>query len=433
MFKFLASADLHLGRRSTSLPDAAIDTATSEVWKQLVKKAIELNVDAVLLSGDVIDRENRFFEAVGQLQKGFEDLQNAGIPLFMVAGNHDYDVLADAISDKWPGIHLLGASGEWEVFPFKKDGKEVQILGWSFPTQHYRQNPLETLPANRINSGLPTVGLLHGDLDNPLSPYAPLTSDDLFQSGVHAWVLGHIHKPAHIELHGKHIWYPGSPQALSPKETGVHGAILIEVHSALDIKHTAVPLSAIRYENLPVQIEPEMDDSGIRNGVQSTIDNFTQGLTVGLDYLEHLVLDMELVGSHTDIINVENVLREIVKDYYTDRDGVKVSVRKVSNALIPAVSNLETLAEQSSPAGLLAQAILALQKNETTKLVETLREKWLLAFDSVQNAPVYSDLRYHGREQRYFDEQKERQDTYLLQACKKLLGELMQQKEPTEK
>lgn len=411
------------------MPDVAFDAATSKVWFQLVNKAIELNVDAVLLAGDIIDRENRFFEAVGQLQEGFAKLQEAEIPLFMVAGNHDYDVLADAVSDKWPDVYLLGASGKWEVFPFTKEGKQMQLVGWSFSTQHHRQNPLQTLPKEIISSEHPVLGLLHGDLDNPLSSYAPLTSDDLFQSGVHAWVLGHIHKPARREQHGKHIWYPGSPQAMSPKETGVHGAILIEVHSALDIRRTAVPLSSIRYELLPVQIDPEMDDSKIRLAVLYAIDSFAQNLPDGRDYLEHLILDLELTGSHGDILHVEKVLYEIVNDYTTDLNGVKVSVRKVNNSITPEVSNLATLAEQSSPAGLLAQAIVALQNNQTSALVDSLREKWKPAFDSIQSASAYSDLRNRGREKRFFDEQKERENTYLLQACKKLLGELMQQKE----
>lgn len=433
MFKFLASADLHLGRRSTSLPDSTTDAATSVAWKQLVKKAVELDVDAVLLCGDVIDRENRFFEAVGQLQKGFADLQAARIPLFMVAGNHDFDVLADALSDKWPDVHLLGGAGQWEVVPFAKNGKEMQIVGWSFPAQHYRQNPLETFPNDQIMADLPVLGLLHGDLDNPLSPYAPLTSDDLFGSGIHAWVLGHIHKPDHREQHGKHIWYPGSPQAMSPKETGVHGAILIEVHSALEIKHDVVPISAIRYEDLQVQIEPDMDDSGIRLAVLYAIDRFAQNLPNRGDYLEHLILDIELIGAHAHILHVENVLHQIVNGYGTEVNGVNVTVRKVSNSLTPEVSNLETLAEQSSLVGMLARAILALEKNETNALVDSLREKWKPAFDSVQSASAYSDLRNHGREQLFFDEQKQRENTYLLQACKKLLGELMQQNEPTEK
>jgi hypothetical protein len=113
--KILCSGDLHLGRRSSRLPagvDAGAHSATA-AWKALVELAIAERVDLVALSGDLVDRANRYFEAFGPLEAGVRRLTAAGIPTVAVAGNHLRQ--GDRIRRgtqlvRWP-VTLRGSSG----------------------------------------------------------------------------------------------------------------------------------------------------------------------------------------------------------------------------------------------------------------------------------------------------------------------------------
>ena len=95
--RFLCASDLHLGRRVTGIPaHLSLDPArlaTSTVWDQLVETAITEQVDAVLLAGNLIDRENRLFEPLGPIERGLTTLAHHGIPVYAVAGDEDFDVL----------------------------------------------------------------------------------------------------------------------------------------------------------------------------------------------------------------------------------------------------------------------------------------------------------------------------------------------------
>lgn len=425
MIKLLATGDLHLGRSSTQLPADADEYPVSKVWKRIVAKAIELKVDAVLLSGDIIDRENRFFEAVGQLQAGFVKLRDANIPVYMVSGNHDFDVLPDVLNkDIASHVHLLGASGKWQTEVFSKNGIDLQVVGWSFPTQHFRQDPLDSFSHEQLNPSLPTIGLLHGEVGAPESPYAPLEISRLQSAGMGLWVLGHIHKPEHWTTPGCDIWYSGSPQALSPKEQGMHGPLLIEVHNKSDIQTTPIPLSPVRYEMLSVALSKS---SEIRSAVMPAFNAFADSEDFAAMGVEQLVIDLVLTGEQDDITAADSASREMIDGLHLNLNGVGLSVRKVMINLVPAISNIEELAQQSSPAGLLAESILALQRDESTPLLKRMEEGWKIAFSDVKTGAAYTDLHGRGKDVPFFEEQDSRKNDYLLNACKKLLGELMQQ------
>ena len=90
--KILATSDLHLGRKSSEVPSSEKESSTRFTWENMVEWCIHHNTDVMLLAGDIVDRDNRFFEAIGPLQAGFEKLERAGVSVFIITGNHDHDV-----------------------------------------------------------------------------------------------------------------------------------------------------------------------------------------------------------------------------------------------------------------------------------------------------------------------------------------------------
>lgn len=104
--RILCTGDMHLGRRPTRIPENSDSHSLrpTVVWHSLVSTAIERKVDAVVLTGDVVDESNKFFEAFSALQSGVEHLAKAGIPVLTVSGNHDFEhnALLETVYDKYP-------------------------------------------------------------------------------------------------------------------------------------------------------------------------------------------------------------------------------------------------------------------------------------------------------------------------------------------
>ena len=62
-FRLLLTGDLHIGRSSSRVPAGvsadALRAATA--WERIVQLAISESVNAVLLSGDIADEQNKFW------------------------------------------------------------------------------------------------------------------------------------------------------------------------------------------------------------------------------------------------------------------------------------------------------------------------------------------------------------------------------------
>ena len=191
--RVLCSGDIHIGRRSSKVSGVY---RTADAWSRIVDCAIGEGVDLLALSGDLLDKENAAYEALGPFQQGLLKLADHGIPVVAVAGNHDHGSLRGLarIADV-EGFHLLGSGGQWERFDLEVDGRPVlTVVGWSFPNERVPGNPLRTLSFAKT-PGVPAFGLLHADVPATRSHYAPVTLDDLWSTEIDCWLLGHIHRP----------------------------------------------------------------------------------------------------------------------------------------------------------------------------------------------------------------------------------------------
>lgn len=95
--KILATGDIHIGQRASGLPGNIDGFSAKDTWKRIVEWTISNTLDIIVLSGDIIDHDNRYFEAVGPIQSGFTRLKEKDISVFIVSGNHDFDVLPQII------------------------------------------------------------------------------------------------------------------------------------------------------------------------------------------------------------------------------------------------------------------------------------------------------------------------------------------------
>ena len=172
----------------------------------------------MLLAGDVVDRDDDFFEAYRALEAGVTRLAQAGIAVIGVAGNHDVKVLP-RLANHIPQFRLLGTDGTWESHKIDRAGETLAIWGRSFPRARATANPLQDKTFDREDHV--TLGLLHCDRDaGAESPYAPVTGQELARAGLDGWLLGHIHKPDALAVPSPN-GYLGSLTGMDRGETGL--------------------------------------------------------------------------------------------------------------------------------------------------------------------------------------------------------------------
>lgn len=370
--KILCLGDLHLGVRPSRLPPEveARSASVAAVWRRAVDLALSEGVGLVLLSGDVVDRANRYFEAFGPLEEGLGRLADAGIDAVAVAGNHDFDVLprlAGTVSGR--RFRLLGEGGRWERFTWaEEDGRPLlHVDGWSFPARDVREDPVAGHDLPPPTDEAPVLGLVHGDLDQPASTNAPLSRDVLEACAggrISAWLLGHVHKPGPVELsRGRWALYPGSPQPLDPTETGSHGAWMLELADGRLSAPEPVPLGTLRWEALEVDLAGAGDADAARAAIVEGVREAAEALAAsGPGAPEHLLLRAALTGRTRAHDELGALLAEIQSGAPLELPAGDARARlvEVADRTRPAL-DLADLARGEGPPAVLAGLLLELE------------------------------------------------------------------------
>lgn len=391
-----------MGRRASRLPPGANPDrfSAAEAWALAVERARAEAVDVVFLAGDVVDRENRFFEAFGPLERGLRELEREGIETVAVAGNHDHDVLPSLAGGAREGFALVGARGRWERHTVRRGGAPLlHVDGWSFPAETHRRDPAATYDLSPPEDGSPTVGLVHGDLGNPASPYAPLDAGALRSLPPLLWVLGHVHAPWGDTAPGAPgLLYPGSPMAMDPGEPGIHGGVVGRLAAGGLLEARRVPLSRIRYEVVTVDLEGVDDAGEARERVGRAVSEAARSAEEeGGGVLEALACRVRLTGRTPLHGELRDHLAE-VEELAVGSGEVKAGVDGVEVETLPD-RDLESLAQGGDPPGRLAALLLGLREARAGgKLAGDLRplvEEAQEAVEAVHSKPHYRPVR-HG-------------------------------------
>jgi DNA repair exonuclease SbcCD nuclease subunit len=233
-FRFLHAADLHLGSQMQKLelypgvPVERMRLAPQKSVERLFDAALNNDVDAVLIAGDIFDGPWQDMRIGLWLAQQMRRLERAQIPILMIRGNHDAMSLVRAAID-WPSnVH---------EFPCNQAATRLldcglAVHGRSFDAQHVAEDLAASYPP--AVDGYFNVGLLHTSLTG--SPqhdrYAPTEPAILHAKGYQYWALGHIHQrteAAATESGSCWIGYSGNTQGRSVRECGPKGCYLIDV------------------------------------------------------------------------------------------------------------------------------------------------------------------------------------------------------------
>jgi len=273
-FRFVHAADLHIDSPFAGVGDAdnrvvtRLREATYEAFQNLVDLCINQNADFLVIAGDVYDGADRSVRAQLRFRDGLAKLAEKGIKSFVVHGNHDpLDGWQSSIS--WPeGVHIFGATPKW--INLEKNGEVVAaVQGMSYPTREVIDN-LATQFSPPESGNLFTIGLLHANVGaNTAHPnYAPCTVEDLSQSGIDYWALGHVHTRQTLKRAAPVIAYPGNTQGRHPNEIGARGALVVDVDPSGASRSEFVALDVVRWERSEVDISSLETIDGLDSAIR---------------------------------------------------------------------------------------------------------------------------------------------------------------------
>lgn len=396
--RILAVGDMHLGRTPSRLPEElasrARDLGPTGAWERTVKVAVDAGVRAVLLAGDVVERENDFFEAYRELERGVRRLTAAGIGVIGVAGNHDVKVLP-RLAKHIPEFRLLGADGQWQSCRIADDTNSITLWGWSFPQKEVRTSPLSD-QSFRVETGI-NLGLLHCDRDAGDSPYAPVASKELHQAGIDGWLLGHIHKPDALSVASLN-GYLGSLTGLDRSEAGPHGPWLISIALGRIELVEQLPLSPLRWESIDVDLDGIGEPAEAKERVLITLHELDRQIT-DFPVLLDLPASPDAVGVHVTFTGRTRFSAAVLDEFYGSQEDIinigsgnrQYFIERISTNTRPEI-DLKELAGQPTPPGLLAKRLLWLDEAEGHPDRDELVARVLKRLRAQGQMPVWNGL-----------------------------------------
>lgn len=255
--RFIHTADIHLDSPLTGLsayadaPAAQLRTATRDAFDGLVGAALRAEVDFMVIAGDLYDGSWKDFNTGIFFVRQMGRLRQAGIPVFLLLGNHDAEsemtrrlVLPD-------NVRCFAAD---RCSSFELPELRVALHGRSFAQAATTENLALGYPPAR--PGWFNIGVLHTALGghSAHADYAPCSAEQLAALGYAYWALGHVHEHRIERLGGSVIAFPGNLQGRHVRESGPRGALLVSADgdqvTAVERLHTDV----LRWDRLTVDV-----------------------------------------------------------------------------------------------------------------------------------------------------------------------------------
>jgi DNA repair protein SbcD/Mre11 len=400
--RILCASNLHLGRRVSGLPDhAGLDPArisAGAVWNRLANAAVTYDVDAVLLAGDVIDRESGLFEPVGALQEGLGVLGRQGIPVVAIAGDEDFDALPRAIealrSDVQGGtITLLDARrSSTEI---GKNGDRATVIGVSQTGQTGVDDLLAAVP--EVETSHPRIVMLHASLTDGNAPegtFQPVRLDALAASGTDIWVLGAQPEPDIVVLRETTAIEPGATLPAGGTETGMHGATLVELFEDGQLVCDLIPLAPVQFEDLDLDLgglqSLEDIEGAVVRALTETLESALAADAVGS--LAAVLCPVSLTGATPLHGEIPALMEELARTLAVQQQGVVAAIQSVEIDTRPEI-DIDPLLGRPDPVGELARLLQALEEDAAlTTAQEALLQRSVDRLIGVHRSRVFAGV-----------------------------------------
>lgn len=208
-------ADSHLGFRQYGLYEREEDFYS--VFEETIERIITERPDCVIHSGDLFERSQPPTKALRVVQQALGRLNDAGIPIYAVPGNHDILVRRNSLPPHvlydYLGMKIIGGRNPWYIHG------DTFIGGIPFRSKFYHTTLIEDMGhlASAAEPFSTRVLVLHQAIETYLPFEYELRLAEIPPSFDY-YAMGHIHRRI-VEEHGRGILaYPGSSELWSMDE-----------------------------------------------------------------------------------------------------------------------------------------------------------------------------------------------------------------------
>ena len=396
--RFIHAADIHLDSPLKGLaayPDAPVQllrTATRDAFDRLVTEALSEAVDFLVIAGDLYDGSWRDFNTGIHFAGQMGRLHAAGIPVYLLLGNHDAENEMTRRLELPPNVHRFPSN---QAGTFRLPQLQVALHGRSFKDAATTDNLAVHYP-DPVPGWL-NIGVLHTALEGNAAHanYAPCSIAELQARGYQYWALGHVHEPRTWRLPGTTIAYPGNLQGRHIREPGPRGALMV---SASGTEVTAVePLivDVLRWHLLAVDVSTATDLPAVVRLIGQAMAAL---LRDHADADRPIALRIRLHGAspaHGPLFGLEAQLRAEVLAQAAVLAPGRLWVEKLQLDTTPPEGGLALAARADAIADL--QALLA-QAPEDATLMQALQDELMgmvgkLPMEVLQAVPVLQAVR----------------------------------------
>ena len=326
---FIHAADLHLGAPFKGLRSIAptladiLLQAIPEALRKIVDTALAEQVDFVVFAGDIFDNSHPSYADFALFIAELKRLEQAGIPVYFVTGNHDPYMSWDTSFSVLPkNTHLLGARKP-EFTYYERNGEPLVLIGGrgyytqSWPTTDDISEDIsrETAVSDLGLSAPFMVGILHTglDIDPTRSPVNPKT---LLRRDVDYWACGHVHQPRiWPSVDNPCVVYSGCPQGRDMKEEGEHGIFKVTLTEGAPNALEFIPTAQVAWQHLKIDITECVTIADIQERIVSA--EFAQNAQTRC---QRMIFRMTLTGKtalHSELTpKVLEDMRAVLNDGY---------------------------------------------------------------------------------------------------------------------
>jgi len=191
--KFIHMGDCHLG----SWRQPELKELNFQYFQEAVKRSIQHKPDFILISGDLFDNAYPPIDTLKQAFEEFRKIKEANIPLFLIAGSHDYSVSGKTFLDVLEKAGFSKNVAKYE----EKNGKILleptlykNVAIYGYPG---KKSGLEVEEVERIKlqdcPGLFKILMLHTTIRDAIGDVPVKAVDERYLPKVDYVALSHLH------------------------------------------------------------------------------------------------------------------------------------------------------------------------------------------------------------------------------------------------
>ena len=226
MFKFAHLADIHIGANR----DPVLEKLELAAFSKAMETCVQEKVDFVLIAGDLFHANLPDMHVANEAVKKMKEVKDAGIPIYVIYGSHDYSPNATSIIDILDSTGLIKkvvkgevVDGKLRLEVFTDPKTKAKLVGISGRKAGLEKNYFEILDREHLEEeqGF-KIFAFHSaisELKPELLAQMESVPVSLLPKGFNYYASGHVHRRTESGFPGyERVVFPGTLFAGYPRD-----------------------------------------------------------------------------------------------------------------------------------------------------------------------------------------------------------------------